>query len=229
MVPLLDHGNIFGVSSLQSSSFSLYDDIDLEMFDSFCSILSGELNLIYKREIIKKIAEEKKVFKNKLLNAKMRLKDIEYRDSLTSFFKKDMIEIVAKNNIEVFIKNQVHIVMIDINNFSSYNKKYGRIQGDLYLIKLKDLIKANFSTNSKIFRLEGDTFLVFEFKYTQTNILNNLEKINTALNEFVHNTSNKKQIRYELQNIKATKINDIYTSISKLNKKIKNNKNTEKY
>lgn len=102
----------------------------------------------------------------------------------------------------------LHIVMIDADDFKKINDQYGHVEGDRCLIRISDAIKiaANkLSKRSFICRYDGDEFIVvsdapeFEIAELETNINKELEKMNevssckvlVSIGRYTHRTTDE--------------------------------------
>ena len=98
-----------------------------------------------------------------------------YVDKITglgnyNYYKKKITENLEKDTKKT-------IIILDINNFKSFNKKYGHITGNKILKALGDEIKENIRKEDVVCRIANDNFGIF--------ILNeiNIEKFAKRLNE----------------------------------------------
>lgn len=57
-------------------------------------------------------------------------------------------------------KEDMHVLILDIDNFKGVNDKYGHIAGDKVLIFLANLLKKILRESDKIFRYGGEEFIV---------------------------------------------------------------------
>ena len=65
------------------------------------------------------------------------------------------------------IKYELHLLMMDIDDFKAINDKYGHIAGDKILIFIANMLKKTLRDGDKIFRYGGEEFII---------ILNRIEK-----------------------------------------------------
>ena len=82
-------------------------------------------------------------------------------DELTKCYNKDAFFRIIDNAIA---KNKEFVLMkIDIDDFKSFNKKYGHMFGDMLLIEIAGIIKATILNEGYVARVGGDEFLVLLF------------------------------------------------------------------
>jgi diguanylate cyclase (GGDEF)-like protein len=89
-------------------------------------------------------------------------------DSLTKVFNRRALSsylstLCLKNDI----KHELHVLMLDIDNFKNINDRYGHIAGDKILIFIANILKKTLRDGDKIFRYGGEEFII---------ILNRIEK-----------------------------------------------------
>ncbi len=105
-------------------------------------------------------------------------------DSLTNVFNRRALtnylgNICSKQNL----KYDLHLLMIDIDDFKKINDTYGHLAGDKILIFLTNILKKTLRDGDKIFRYGGEEFIL---------ILNRIDvihckKIATRLLELISN------------------------------------------
>jgi len=90
-------------------------------------------------------------------------------DSLTNVFNRRALS-THINNIcsKKTLKYELHLLMIDIDDFKLINDRYGHIAGDKVLIFIAKMLKKILRDGDKIFRYGGEEFVV---------ILNRIESI----------------------------------------------------
>jgi len=96
------------------------------------------------------------------------LETISNLDSLTKVFNRgaltNYLEKLCSHND---IKYDVHILMLDIDDFKLINDKYGHVAGDKILIFIANILKKALRDGDKVFRYGGEEFVI---------ILNRIEK-----------------------------------------------------
>ncbi len=58
------------------------------------------------------------------------------------------------------IKRELHLLMIDIDNFKSINDKYGHVAGDKILVFIAQILKKTLREGDKVFRYGGEEFVI---------------------------------------------------------------------
>ena len=78
-------------------------------------------------------------------------------DELTGAYNRSGYELLLSSvNLD-----STYLLLFDLDNFKSINDTYGHETGDKVLIKLVDVLKANFRADDYICRIGGDEFVVF--------------------------------------------------------------------
>ena len=115
-------------------------------------------------------------------NKKRKLYQLAYIDQLTNlgnnnyFIGKGMEKLQEKDF-------KGYLLIIDIDKFKTFNKKYGRIKGDFLLKEFGNKLKTIFGENQLISRLTNDVFaILYKIKNGENdNLLERIEKINNDL------------------------------------------------
>lgn len=82
-------------------------------------------------------------------------------DSLTGLYNRRFFDNSLRNEIARAKRNQqnIHLIMIDIDNFKYINDTYGHPYGDTFLVFVAETIKASLRrTTDVVFRIGGDEF-----------------------------------------------------------------------
>ncbi len=94
-----------------------------------------------------------------------------YRDPLTNLYNHFYFDFILQKNKEQ--NNFICLNIIYLKDFTLYNKQYGWDKGDNFLSAFATYLKSEF-TNSKIFRIFGDDFVILNRTHTDIDI----DKIN---------------------------------------------------
>lgn len=93
--------------------------------------------------------------KVKLLEEKSNL------DALTKAFNRRALEnYLEKLTKKGSLKRELHLLMIDIDNFKQINDKYGHVAGDKILVFIAHTLKKTLREGDKVFRYGGEEFVV---------------------------------------------------------------------
>jgi diguanylate cyclase (GGDEF)-like protein len=97
---------------------------------------------------------------DKLKRTNLKLYDIAHTDFLTKSMNRRNFFIHAQNIFTEAVKENKNIivVMIDIDNFKTFNDKYGHDIGDRVLVKFAQCIKDNIKEDTIFGRLGGEEF-----------------------------------------------------------------------
>lgn len=114
-----------------------------------------------------------------------RVQDLSITDSLTKVFTRryslDRFEEELKRSIELDLS--LSFLMIDIDNFKSYNDKYGHLVGDTILKTVAEVIKINCREIDLIGRFGGEEFMVVLPMTTKDGALFAAERIRRSSEE----------------------------------------------
>ena len=110
--------------------------------------------------------------KVKLLEEKSNL------DALTKAFNRRALEnYLEKLTQKEHIKRELHLLMIDIDNFKQINDKYGHVAGDKILVFIAHTLKKTLRDGDKVFRFGGEEFVVILNRIDTQNCIKIAERI----------------------------------------------------
>ncbi|MBK5276319.1 MAG: diguanylate cyclase [Desulfuromonadales bacterium] len=101
--------------------------------------------------------------------AELALKESEHRhrelsitDGLTGLYNHRYFFGRIKDEIERFNRygSQLSMILLDVDNFKSFNDNYGHMNGDLVLAGLADIIRENIRGTDSAYRYGGEEFIV---------------------------------------------------------------------
>jgi diguanylate cyclase (GGDEF)-like protein len=103
---------------------------------------------------------------NKVIAAKMRNEDFYYHygmvDLITGMHSRDWFDnMIGRALRRCIMQNKpFSVVLLDIDNFSTYNEAHGRLSGDMALNRIARTIKEHLRATELAVRYEGDRLLV---------------------------------------------------------------------
>ena len=121
-----------------------------------------ENELAYIYELFNEIHAELESKINKLDNVTKKLEKMATKDSLTAlynrrYFDLRLIEEAGRADRD---KQDLTLMMIDLDNFKHYNDEHGHQTGDKLLQEVADIIKNSLRRSDMVFRYGGDEFAV---------------------------------------------------------------------
>ena len=90
---------------------------------------------------------------NRVYEKKSDLEKRVVRDSLTNAYNRNVLSETSPNKYDV-------LILMDLDNFKSYNDMYGHQKGDQLLIQFAEIVKQNLRSEDLVVRYGGDEFLV---------------------------------------------------------------------
>lgn len=90
---------------------------------------------------------------NRIYSEKRDLEEKIDIDTLTTAYNRNKLEKTQPSQYDV-------LILMDLDNFKSYNDRYGHQQGDQLLIKFTNIVKNNLRQQDLVVRYGGDEFLI---------------------------------------------------------------------
>ncbi len=81
-------------------------------------------------------------------------------DPLTKVFNRRALIAYLDDVCSKTMNNQLHLLMLDIDNFKAINDTYGHIAGDKVLIFIANIFRKTLRDGDKIFRYGGEEFVI---------------------------------------------------------------------
>lgn len=104
-------------------------------------------------------------------------------DELTKVYNKKFLEIELEKSLDDWNRSDysLTIAVLDLDNFSYLNKRYGHFTGDSILLDFAGFVKENIRSGDTFFRLWGDRFLIL---FPRTNNQEASEVVNRLLSKY---------------------------------------------
>ncbi|MBU2869548.1 diguanylate cyclase [Colwellia sp. E2M01] len=133
----------------------------------------------------------------KLIDAKTQLVALTKTDPLTGLFNRRHFDEMLPNKMSNANRRKelLALVIIDIDNFKSYNDTFGHPAGDFALISLADLLKAQMKRSTDtIFRIGGEEFALLYQTKNENDALQVIEDIRKSVANLDKNCDLERQI-----------------------------------
>ncbi len=99
-------------------------------------------------------------------------------DSLTKIFNKGALTTYLSNVCEKgYLKHELHLLMLDIDDFKKVNDTHGHLAGDKVLIYLTKLLRNTLRDGDKLFRFGGEEFVIILNRIEEKSCLEIAERI----------------------------------------------------
>ncbi|GHG60461.1 GGDEF domain-containing protein [Alishewanella longhuensis] len=105
---------------------------------------------------------EQRVINRQLQGRELLLRDHRLLDPLTKLYAVDYLYAVLARDLELHRAEQrsLSLLMLNIRQFSAFNRQYGAAAGDDYLIKLSELCSSQLRASDVLCRYVGDRFVI---------------------------------------------------------------------
>jgi len=112
-------------------------------------------------------------------------KSLAYTDSLTGLKNRTSFDdMISDLNKTLKIKNDVFIIVFDINNLKHVNDSLGHHEGDRLIYNASRLIKECFDKVGEIYRIGGDEFAVVITGYVEFVVTGELVNFDEKIKEY---------------------------------------------
>lgn len=91
-----------------------------------------------------------------------------YKDPLTHLYNHDYFDALLQKNKDE--QKNLCLHMLYLRNFTSYNRKYGWSEGDIFLKQFSDYLRSEFS-DYQIFRIFGDDFVLLSKAHREIDVV----------------------------------------------------------
>ncbi len=131
--------------------------------DDYAMLVIGVIVALYAADTVKKsvLPSEERLRALRLENEE--LWNLSFRDTLTGLYNRRYIQQIAIHLLSraVRYKEQLHVLMIDIDHFKRVNDKLGHAVGDEVLKGVAQTIQATIRTSDTVARYGGEEFIVY--------------------------------------------------------------------
>lgn len=155
------------------------------LYKNLYSNFKGKSLIVETNERLKKEIEENKIMYKQLKDANKQLKKLSLEDELTNVNNRRALGLFIDNIIKhVPIETPISIIMMDIDNFKSYNDKYGHVNGDEVLKKISSKLNET-ARGAKDFvaRYGGEEFVYIALQTDE----NEIYEIANEIREKIYN------------------------------------------
>ncbi|MBL7130036.1 MAG: sensor domain-containing diguanylate cyclase [Candidatus Omnitrophica bacterium] len=142
IAPLITPNRFMGILRIESQQPAKFSSEDLR----FLSTVSNLVNISLENSLLYERTEE-----------------LAIRDGLTGLYLRRFLDERGREEVQYALKQnyELSVLMIDIDNFKSYNDRFGHRSGDIVLMHIADLLKGIFhSPNYIVSRFGGEEFSV---------------------------------------------------------------------
>ena len=105
--------------------------------------------------------KEQRAINRQLRGRELFLREHQLIDPLTQLYGIDYLQAVLQREIELHHSQQrtLSLLVVDIDNFRDYNRRFGLACGDTYLSQLSELLSNQLRNNDVVCRYAGDRFI----------------------------------------------------------------------
>lgn len=151
--------------------------------------------------IIPKIDERNQLLKKYMsvsvdITDKKLLQEMASIDKLTGIYNRRMLDEFLQKTIDVVVrhKEELSLIIIDIDHFKDVNDRYGHVEGDNVLFQTSNIISENLRSSDIFGRYGGEEFLVICTKTDKNGAFLLAEKLRIAIKEYQFDKVGRKTI-----------------------------------
>lgn len=172
--PLLVEGDVIGVFSIQTKEKNAYTDNDKDLLQTLASYLAIAI-----RNATKTV---------QLAELNQTLKNLSEQDGLTGIPNRRLYDEMYDKYWHKALseKNVLTVLMIDVDNFKSYNDQYGHLVGDEVIKKVAKYLYQQKQPDDFVARYGGDEFIMLLPMYTADDIKTYVERLKRGIDELNH-------------------------------------------
>ena len=148
-----------------------------------CSDLHIDVPTVNSRfaEIQEHMMKEVQRANHVITNLTMKVKELERNsnlDSLTKVFNRRALSTYLNSLCsKEIIKSDVHVMLLDIDNFKRVNDTYGHVAGDKILMFIANILRKTLRDGDKVFRFGGEEFVIILNRINTTDSASTAERI----------------------------------------------------
>ena len=138
------------------------------------------------------------------ITAKIELEKVASIDKLTNVYNRRMLDQFLQVEIEIANrhKEELSLIIIDIDYFKQVNDTYGHLVGDMVLIQLSKIISDNLRISDIFGRYGGEEFLIICPKTNKNSAFILAEKLRMIVKDFEFNKVGYKTISIGIADLK---------------------------
>jgi diguanylate cyclase (GGDEF)-like protein len=170
LVPLQGHqhflGGIAGINKVGAEEFTSRDLSLLQMFASIVSVAIENATAVKRMEETSKLNDDYRkrleILNKQLVESNKELEYLSLYDTVTSLPNRSLFHDRLSRNISLaeLNKENVGLILIDLDRFKEINEVLGHDMGDLLLKKIARRFQKNVLSNETLGRLGGDEFVI---------------------------------------------------------------------
>ncbi|MCK8058132.1 MULTISPECIES: GGDEF domain-containing protein [unclassified Fusibacter] len=153
------------------------------------------------------------------------LKDMSQRDGLTGLFNYRTIHQIAQKYFDKKNKNEMCIVMIDLDYFKDINDNYGHMMGDEVLIEFGRFMTENTRSEDVIGRYGGEEFIIVQYGIDLESAYAVIDRLREQVSQLVFGDE-KVQITFSAGMESGKNVTTLEELVKKADKKLYEAKNT---
>jgi diguanylate cyclase (GGDEF)-like protein len=152
----------FGCTVFKNSCPTIVEEIGEHLNNVLYLLKDRNQKIQEKEQHIKHLNQQIKSLLRELDEKTREIQEIKLTDNLTSLYNRHHLITVLEDEIARCHRygHPLAVMMIDIDDFRSFNDNYGQLAGDRMLAFVGNLIKANIRKFDRAFRYGGEEFVV---------------------------------------------------------------------
>jgi len=162
LVPLMMQGELVGAITVQSTNQDAYKDYHFNMIKALAAYIAIAIKNSQESEKLSNEITERIKTQNELELLNERLSHMSYVDALTEIpNRRSFVDYIQREiSRSKRLKEQMAVLIVDIDYFKEYNDNYGHVEGDYCLKQVASLLKKALKRDIDfVARYGGDEFI----------------------------------------------------------------------
>ncbi|MDD9196990.1 diguanylate cyclase [Aliivibrio sp. S3MY1] len=172
LTPIILKDDVLGLLSVQHHNANQYHEHHRHLIEHLASFIAVSL--------------ENQKQRQRLEDANKNLDLLSKTDPLTGLYNRYQLDKITPKLVEQALKENTNIavLMLDLDDYKTYNDTYGHIEGDNILNVISQLMRNAFSgSNDYLFRYGGDEFLIISFDHTSNTVETKIRRLRDSLHQ----------------------------------------------
>ncbi|HVR99718.1 MAG TPA: sensor domain-containing diguanylate cyclase [Thermoanaerobaculia bacterium] len=162
VLPIRFRDHLLGAMNLESDTAAVFSSENLTVLGMIADQVAGAIHLAALNQRLSAAHREIEEANRRLQEANAALQTLSLHDPLTGLANRRLLDQALDREWRHALETggPLSLLLVDIDNFKSYNDLYGHLSGDASLRAVADILAALWDTRDLVGRYGGEEFLV---------------------------------------------------------------------